>query len=100
MHTMRYVLFALFVALVSCGGIAERKGVKEGAVVEPEVVVVDYDSLFAAMDARYNALCEERSAAYAERDAEHRRALIEANDRACVEFKDSLDCFLQEYNRR
>ena len=57
------------------------------------------DSLFAVMDVRYNALCAERRQAYAERDAERRRELIEANDRACQEFDDSLQRFIKEYNR-
>ena len=79
-----------FAVLASCGGTAERnkEDVTEVAAESAEAVVVDYDSLFAVMDVRYNALCAER-----------RRELIEANDRACQEFDDSLQRFIKEYNR-
>ena len=81
--------------LASCGGTAERKLDAEGVTAESEELVVDYDSLLRAMDARYNALCEERREALEERDAERRKALLEANDRACMEFQDSLKWLLQ-----
>ena len=101
MCVMRYILFVAFAVLASCGGTAERnkEDVTEVAAESAEAVVVDYDSLFAVMDVRYNALCAERRQAYAERDAERRRDLIEANDRACQEFDDSLQRFIKEYNR-
>ena len=101
MCIMRYILFVAFAVLASCGGTAEcnKENVTEVAAESAEAVVVDYDSLFAAMDVRYNALCAERRQAYAERDAERRRELIEANDRACHEFDDSLQRFIKEYNR-
>ena len=81
--------------LVSCGGTAERKPAAESVTAESEELVVDYDSLLGVMDARYNALCEERKVALEERDTERRRALLEANDRACMEFQDSLKWLLQ-----
>ena len=81
--------------LASCGGTAERKHDAEGVTAESEEVVVDYDSLLRVMDARYNALCEERKVALNERDGERRKALLEANDRACMEFRDSLEWLLQ-----
>lgn len=86
--------------LASCGGTAERKLDAESVTVESvtaesEELVVDYDSLLRVMDARYNALCEERREALEERDAERRKALLEANDRACMEFQDSLEWLLQ-----
>ena len=81
--------------LASCGGTAERKHVAERVTAESEELVVDYDSLLRVMDARYNALCEERKVALEERDTERRRALLEANDRACMEFQDSLKWLLQ-----
>ena len=64
-------------------------------MAESEELVVDYDSLLGVMDARYNTLCEERKAVLEERDTERRRALLEANDRACIEFQDSLKWLLQ-----
>ncbi len=81
--------------LASCGGTAERKLDAESVTAESEEVVVNYDSLLRVMDARYNALCEERREALEERDTERRRALLEANDRACMEFRDSLKWLLQ-----
>lgn len=81
--------------LASCGGTAERKHAAERVTAESEELVVDYDSLLRVMDARYNALCEERKVALEERDAERRKALLEANDRACMEFQDSLKWLLQ-----
>lgn len=95
MRIARYIAFALFVVLASCGGTAERKPAAEGVTAESEELVVDYDSLLRVMDARYNALCEERRETLEERDAERRRALLEANDRACMEFQDSLKWLLQ-----
>ena len=91
-----------FAVLASCGGTAERnkENMTEEAAESAEAIVVDYDSLFAAMDVRYNALCDERRQAYAERDIERRQALIEANDRACIEFDDSLQRFLKEYKKQ
>ena len=51
------------------------------------------------MEGRYTELCEERKAAFEECDAERRRELIEANDRACEEFNDSLSDLLSKYNK-
>ena len=102
MRIMRYILFVAFAVLASCGGTAERnkENIAEEAAESAETIVVDYDSLFAAMDVRYNALCEQRRQAYAERDTERRQALIEANDRACIEFDDSLQRFLKAYKKQ
>lgn len=91
----RYIAFVAVALLASCGGTAEHKPAAEGVTAESEEVVVDYDSLLRVMDARYNALCEERKEALNERDAERRKALLEANDRACMEFQDSLERLLQ-----
>ena len=90
-----YTTLVSFAVLASCGGTAEHKSAKENITVEQEQVEVNYDSLLVVMDARYNALCEERREALDERDTMHRRALLEANDRACAEFQDSLTWLLQ-----
>ncbi len=91
----RYIAFVALALLASCGGTAEHKPAEESDVAECEEVVVNYDSLLRVMDARYNALCEERKVALEERDTERRRALLEANDRACMEFQDSLEWLMQ-----
>ncbi len=95
MRIARYIAFVALALLASCGGTAERKPDAERVTAESEEFVVDYDSLLEVMDARYNALCEERREALEERNAERRRALLEANDRACMEFRDSLEWLLQ-----
>jgi hypothetical protein len=95
MRIARYIAFVALALLASCGGTAERKHDAEGVTAESEELVVNYDSLLRVMDARYNALCEERREALNERDAERRRVLLEANDRACMEFRDSLKWLLQ-----
>lgn len=95
MRIARYIAFVALALLASCGGTAERKLDAEGVTAESEELVVDYDSLLGVMGARYNALCEERKEALEERDAERRRTLLEANDRACMEFQDSLKWLLQ-----
>lgn len=95
MRIVRYIAFVALALLASCGGTAERKHAAERVMAESEELVVDYDSLLRVMDARYNALCEERKVALEERDAERRRAHLEANDRACMEFQDSLKWLLQ-----
>ena len=95
MRIARYIAFVALALLVSCGGTAERKHDAEGVTAESEELVVNCDSLLGVMDARYNALCEERREALEERDAERRKALLEVNDRACMEFQDSLKWLLQ-----
>ena len=95
MRIARYIAFVAVAILASCGGTAERKHDAERVTAESEELVVNYDSLLRVMDARYNALCEERREALEERDTERRWALLEANDRACMEFQDSLKWLLQ-----
>jgi hypothetical protein len=90
-----YPILVGFVVLASCGGTAERKAAEEAIAPDGEEVIVDYDSLLRVMDVRYNALCDERRVALGELDMERRKALIEANDRACMEFQDSLEWLLQ-----
>ena len=95
MRSRYYIVLLHFVVLISCGGTAENKSAAESVTADSEEAVVDIDSLLGVMDARYNALCEERRVALNERDAERRKALLEANDRACMEFRDSLKWLLQ-----
>lgn len=95
MRIARYIAFVALALLASCGGTAERKHDAERVTAESEEVVINYDSLLRVMDARYNALCEERKEALEERDTERRKVLLEANDRACMEFQDSLKWLLQ-----
>ena len=98
MRIKRYITFVGFAVLASCGGTAERTA--ESEALEPKSeVVIDYDSLLRVMEGRYNELCEERKTAFEECDAERRRELIEANDRACEEFNDSLSDLLSKYNK-
>lgn len=92
-----YIALAGFAVFASCGGAAKSRSeeVVEASPVVRECVV-DRDSLLKVMDERYNRLCEERRAAFAERDAECRRELIEASDSACREFARELDRLLSE----
>ena len=99
MRIIRYIPFIALAALTSCGGAAQGEASEADIEQRVEEVVVNYDSLLRVMDVRYNALCAERKVAFEERDAERRRELIEANDRACHEFDDSLQRFIKEYNR-
>lgn len=93
MRIIRYIPFIALAALTSCGGAAQ--GETSEAEQRVEEVVVNRDSLLRVMDVRYNTLCAERKVAFEERDAERRLELIEANDRACAEFRDSLERVLQ-----
>ena len=95
MRIVRYIAFVAVALLASCGGTAERKLAAESVTAESEELEVDCASLLGVMDARYNALCEERREAFEERDTERRKILLEANDRACMEFQDSLEWLLQ-----
>ena len=95
MRVRYYIVLLHFVVLISCGGTAESKSAAESVIAESEEAVVDIDAMLGVMDARYNALCEERRVALNERDAERRRTLLEVNDSACAEFKDSLEWLLQ-----
>ena len=92
-----YIALAGFAVLASCGGTAKPRSeeVVEATPVVRECVV-DRDSLLKVMEERYNRLCEERRIAFAERDTERRRALIEASDSACSEFAQELDRLLSE----
>ena len=99
MRIKRYIAFVGFAVFASCGGTAEHTAESEAVEPKGEAVVIDYDSLLRVMEGRYNELCEERKAAFEERDAERRRELIEANDRACEEFNDSLSDLLSKYNK-
>lgn len=92
-----YIALAGFAVFASCGGTAKPRSeeVVEATPVVRECVV-DRDSLLKVMEERYNRLCEERRIAFAERDAERRRVLIEASDSACSEFARELDRLLSE----
>lgn len=98
---MRYcyriaVLYLL--CLASCGE-AQQRNTSEGEVIE-ELPYINFDSLYSAMDEEYNRLCDERSEALRERDTKRREQLLDANDRACVEFRDSLQRIIAEEQRR
>ncbi|MBO7198411.1 MAG: hypothetical protein J6V26_00070 [Alistipes sp.] len=89
MMRMHYLVALMALGLVSCGGNATQHEAEcETALVESESV--NYDSLYRAMDVRYNQLCVERVEALAERDSARRARLLEANDMACKSFSDSL----------
>ena len=84
-----YTIVLLAIGMVSCGGNATQHEAEcETALVESESV--NFDSLYRAMDERYNQLCAERAEALSERDSARRAELIEANDVSCRAFSDSL----------
>ena len=95
MRIVRYIPFIALAVLASCGGAAQSETREVEVEQRVEEVVVNRDSLIRVMDVRYNTLCAERKAAFEERDAQRRAELIEANDRACAEFQDSLEQVLQ-----
>ena len=76
---MRKLLLAILFALieVGCGSV----GVERVAMEE----TINVDSMIKVMAARYDCLCMERKAAFAQHDMEVRRELLEQNDRACRE---------------
>ena len=92
------VIALLVLGMVSCGGNVVHRDADSG---EELMVVerVDYDSLYKAMDERYNQLCAERVVAFTERDSARRAYLIEANDRACRVFSDSLQRIMAMQDR-
>lgn len=99
---MRYcyrIAVLLMLCLASCGEAQQRNTSTRGEVVE-ELPYINFDSLYGVMDERYNMLCDERSAALGERNVERREQLLEANDRACAEFRDSLQRIIAEEQRR
>ena len=99
---MRYcyrIAVLLMLCLASCGEAQQRNTSTCGEVVE-ELPYINFDSLYGAMDERYNMLCDERAAALGERNVERREQLLEANDRACAEFRDSLQRIITEEQRR
>lgn len=95
MRIARYIAFVALALLASCGGTAERKTTAESVAVECEEVVINYDSMLRVMEVRYDALCDQRREAFDERDAVRRAELLEANDKACTEFQDSLEWLMQ-----
>lgn len=97
MHSYCYIFLLLLIALVSCGETSQPK--PSDAVASEELESINFDSLYGVMDERYNRLCEYRSNALKERDAKRRQQLLEANDRACAEFQDSLQRIIVEEQR-
>ena len=88
------VVVALALCAVLCGCV---NGGKRGAMSEdvaPSAIepqrVINRDSMLAALAIHYEVLCEERKAAYAERDVLRRDELLDVNDKACAAFEDSL----------
>lgn len=99
---MRYcyrIAVLLMLCLASCGEAQQRNTSTRGEVVE-ELPYINFDSLYGVMDEQYNRLCDERSVALGERNVERREQLLEANDRACAEFRDSLQRIIAEEQRR
>ncbi len=95
MRIVRYIPIIALAALASCGGAAQSETREAEVKQRAQEVVVNRDSLLRVMDVRYNTLCAERKAAFEECDAQRRAELIEANDRACAEFQDSLEWLMQ-----
>lgn len=93
-----YTIALLAIGMVSCGDNAtQHEAESETALVESESV--NYDSLYRAMDERYNQLCAERAEALSERDSARRAELIEANDVSCRAFSDSLKRIMATQDR-
>ncbi len=93
-----YTIVLLAIGMVSCGGNATQHEAEcETALVESESV--NFDSLYRAMDERYNQLCAERAEALSERDSARRAELIEANDVSCRAFSDSLQRIMATQDR-
>lgn len=98
MMRLHYLVALMALGLVSCGGnVAQHEAALDE--VQAESVVVDYDSLYRAMDERYNQLCAERAEALSERDSARRAELIEANDVSCRAFSDSLKRIMATQDR-
>lgn len=98
MMRLHYLVALMALGLVSCGGNATQHEAEcETALVESERV--NFDSLYRAMDERYNQLCAERAEALSERDSARRAELIEANDVSCRAFSDSLQRIMATQDR-
>lgn len=81
----RALLFVAFVFAAGCGGNSVSSSVEQS---------INVDSMIRVMAVRYDALCYERKSAFAERDPEVRRELLEQNDIACRALQDSLQWIL------
>lgn len=88
----------MLLCLVSCGE-AQQRNMSDGDMGET-TTYINFDSLYDVMDERYNRLCDERAVALGERDMGRREQLLDANDRACAEFQDSLQRIIAEAQRR
>lgn len=75
------LLFCALILAVGCGG----KGSPESAEQQ-----INVDSMIRVLAVRYDAVCQERKAAFAERDPEVRKQLLDRNDRASLALQDSL----------
>lgn len=58
--------------------------------IDPEEVAMRFDSLFTALEDRYEQLREERIAAYAATEREERDSLLRANDATCRALSEEL----------
>ena len=95
---LRYYIVIFLLCLASCGE-TQQRNTSEEEVVE-ELPFINFDSLYGVMDEQYNRLCDERAEALRERDSKRREQLLEANDRACAELRDSLQRIIAEEQRR
>ena len=90
----KQMVVALALCAVLCGCANGGKGGAMSCDVAPSAIepqrAINRDSMLAALAIHYEVLCEERKAAYAERDAQRRDELLDVNDKACVAFEDSL----------
>lgn len=75
------LLFCALILAVGCGGKGSQKSAEQQ---------INVDSMIRVLAVRYDAVCQERKAAFAERDPEVRKQLLDRNDRASLALQDSL----------
>ena len=90
---MKRLIWAMLL-VVGCNATPSNDNATDDSValsyIDPAEVAVRYDSLFTALEGRYERLREERIAAYAATRSEVRDSLLRANDAACKALSEEL----------